>query len=142
MVGAWRHRAGDGAERGSAVVDFALVSALALLVGLAVSQLALYLYQRNVLMGSLSEGARVAAAEGHTVAEGRQRAATLVRTATGARVAGGLTITAATDGTRVVLRATGGLRSFVPVVPSLPIDLTASMHKEEDLVPTQGRGSP
>ncbi len=135
MVRAWRHRADDGAERGSAVVDFVLVSALAIAVTLAVSQVALYLYERNVLMGSLSEGARVAAAEGHTVAEGQQRAVTLVRASVGAQVAGAVTITGATDGTRVVLSATGGLPSFVPLVPRLPAHLTASMHKEERLVP-------
>jgi Flp pilus assembly protein TadG len=131
-----RRRSSLHDEQGSAVVEFALVSVIALSVTLAVLQYALFLYERNVLMGSLSEGARVAATQGRTAADGERRAATLVRQAVGGRVAGALTIAGAAAGDRVVLTATGQLPSFVPGFPDLPVRMTASMHKEEQLVPT------
>lgn len=118
------------------MVEFALVSVIALSVFVAVAQYALFLYERNVVMGSLSEGVRVAAAQDRTVADGEQRAGILVRQAVGGRVAGALTIVGASAGDRVVLNATGQLPSFVPGFPDLPVRMTASMHKEEQLVPT------
>lgn len=124
-------------ERGSAVVEFVLVLVIAVSLALAVAQYAFYLYERNVLMGSLSEGARVAAAQGRTVVEGQERAETLVRSAVGGRVAAAMTITGVSAGDRVVFNAHGQLPSFVPGFPDLPIRMTASMHKEESLVPRE-----
>ena len=52
----------DGAgERGSAVVDFVLVSVLILALLLAVLQVAVYVHVRNVVAASAQEGARYAA---------------------------------------------------------------------------------
>ena len=56
--------AGRATERGSAVVEFVLVAVVAVVLALALAQLGLFLWERNALMGSLSEGARVAATEG------------------------------------------------------------------------------
>ena len=52
---------GRRSERGAAVADFAMVSLLLLAIFLAVLQLALTLYARNVLIASASEGARLGA---------------------------------------------------------------------------------
>ena len=71
-------------------------------------------------MGSLSEGVRVAAAQDRTVADGEQRAVTLVRQAVGGRVAGALTIVGASAGDRVVLNATGQLPPSCPASPISP----------------------
>ncbi len=115
------------------MVEFALVTPLAVAVALAVAQFALFLYERNVVMGSLSEGARVAAAEGRTVAEGERSARELVRQSLGGRVAAAVPVHGAMEGGLVVLRAEGVLPSFVPLVPGLDVRMTASMHKEERL---------
>ena len=64
-------------EAGSAVVDFALVSALVVAVCVALLQLALGLHVRNVLTDAAGEGARRAALVGGTEAEARQRVQTL-----------------------------------------------------------------
>ena len=115
------------------MVEFVLVSALAVLLAMSLAQLGLFLWERNALMGSLSEGARVAATEGRTVADGQRVAAELLRRSTGGRVADAVPI----DGTEatgmVVLRAEGTLPSFVPGVPGLPVRMTARMHEEETL---------
>ena len=120
-------------EAGSAVVEFVLVTVVAVGLALAVAQLGLFLWERNALMGSLSEGARVAAAEGRTVADGQRAAAELWRRSVGGRVAGAVPVEGAQAGGVVVLRAQGRLPSFVPGVPGLPVRLVARMSKEEAL---------
>ena len=115
------------------MVEFVLVSALAVILAMSLAQLGLFLWERNALMGSLSEGARVAATEGRTVADGQRVATELLRRSTGGRVADAVPI----DGTEttgiVVLRAEGTLPSFVPGVPGLPVRMTARMHEEARL---------
>jgi Flp pilus assembly protein TadG len=120
------------------VVEFALLMPLALLVALAVAQLALFLYERNVVMGSLSEGARVAAAEGRTVADGERAAGALLRQSLGGRLAAGVPVHGSVENGLVVMRAEGVLPSLLPVVPGLDLSMAASMHKEELLLPAEG----
>ncbi|HWC42087.1 MAG TPA: TadE/TadG family type IV pilus assembly protein [Actinomycetota bacterium] len=126
-------RRGLAADHGAAVVEFVLVSVVALALAMAVAQLGLFLWERNALMGSLSEGARVAATEGRTVADGRRVAADLLRRSAGARVASAVPIEGTEAGGLVVLHAEGTLPSFVPGVPGLPVRMTARMHEEESL---------
>jgi Flp pilus assembly protein TadG len=121
------------AERGAAVVEFVLVSVVAVVLAMALAQLGLFLWERNVLMGSLSEGARVAATEGRSVADGRRVAIELLRRSAGGRVARAVPIEGEARGGLVVLRAEGTLPSFVPGVPGLPVRMTAHMHEEEAL---------
>jgi len=124
---------GRDSERGAAVVEFVLVSVIALVLTLAVVQLALFLWERNALMGSLSEGARVAATEGRTLADGRRVAVELLQRSVGGRVAGAVPIEGEETAGVVVLRAEGTLPSFLPGVPGLPVRMTARMHEEEAL---------
>jgi TadE-like protein len=124
---------GAAAEGGAAVVEFVLVSVVALVLAMSVAQLGLFLWERNALMGSLSEGVRVAAAEGRTVADGRRVAAELLRRSAGGRVADAVPIGGVEADGLVVLRAEGTLPSFVPGVPGLPVRMTARMHEEEAL---------
>jgi Flp pilus assembly protein TadG len=115
------------------VVEFVLVSVAAIGLTLAVAHLALFLWERNALMGSLSEGARVAATEGRTVADGRRVAIELLRRSAGGRVARAVPIDAVESDGLVVLRAEGTLPSFLPGLPGLPVRMTARMHEEEAL---------
>jgi Flp pilus assembly protein TadG len=122
-----------GAERGAAVVEFVLVAGVAVVLALSLAQLGLFLWERNALMGSLSEGARVAATEGRTVADGQRVATELLRRSAGGRVASAVPIGGVEVGGVVVLHAEGTLPSFVPGVPGLPVRMTARMHEEEAL---------
>ena len=124
---------GRAAEGGAAVVEFVLVTVVALVMAMSLAQLGLFLWERNALMGSLSEGVRVAAAEGRSVEEGQRVASELLRRAAGERVAGAVPIEGAEAGGVVVLRAEGSLPSFVPGVPGLPVRMTARMHEEAAL---------
>jgi Flp pilus assembly protein TadG len=124
---------GRAAEDGAAVVEFVLVSVVALALAMGVAQLGLFLWERNALMGSVSEGARVAATEGRGVADGRRVATELLRRSAGSRVASAVPIEGTEAGGVVTLRAQGTLPSFVPGVPGLPVRITAQMHDEESL---------
>ncbi len=126
-------RGARAAEGGSAVVEFVLVSAVAVVLATSLAQLGLFLWERNALMGSLSEGARVAATEGRTVDDGRRVATELLRRSAGGRVADAVPIQGTQTAGVVVLRAEGTLPSFVPGVPGLPVRMTARMHEEETL---------
>jgi Flp pilus assembly protein TadG len=124
---------GRAPELGAAVVEFVLVSVVAVVLALSLAQLGLFLWERNALMGSLSEGVRVAATEGRSVADGRRVATELLRRSAGGRVARAVPIRGEERGGLVVLRAEGTLPSFVPGVPGLPVRMTARMHEEEAL---------
>jgi Flp pilus assembly protein TadG len=128
-----RQAGGRATEGGAAVVEFVLVTGVAVVLALSLAQLGLFPWERNALMGSLSEGARVAATEGRTVADGRRLATELLRRSAGGRVAGAVPIQGAETGGAVVLSAEGTLPSFVPGVPGLPVRMTARMHEEEAL---------
>ena len=126
-------RGAGAAESGAAVVEFVLVSAVAVVLAMSLAQLGLFLWERNALMGSLSEGARVAATDGRTVADGRRVAAELLRRSAGGRVADAVPIQGTETAGVVVLWAEGTLPSFVPGVPGLPVRMTARMHQEAAL---------
>ena len=83
-----REPARQRADRGSAAVDFALVSGLVVLVFLAVVQLAVAIHVRNTLAASAAEGARTAAGADRTLADGVERARSLISAALSADYAG------------------------------------------------------
>ena len=72
-----RHRVITREESGSAVVDFVMVGALVIVVFVALLQVALGVYARNVLTDAAGDGARRAALVGGTEAEARRRVQTL-----------------------------------------------------------------
>jgi hypothetical protein len=114
-------------------VEFALVAPLAVAIALAVAQFALFLFERNVVMGSLSEGARVAASSGRTLVDGERSARKLMRESLGGPLAVAVAVRGDVEGGMVELRADGTLPSLVPGVPGLRVHLGATMHKEEGL---------
>ena len=65
-------------DTGSAVVEFALVSALLAVLFLAVLQVGVALYVRNTLVAAAAEGARYGADADRTPADGVQRTRELV----------------------------------------------------------------
>ena len=70
-----------GDDRGSAVVEFVLVSTLLVLLVGAVIQLAMVLHVRNTLVDCAGEGARYAALQGNGPAAGIERTRTLISSA-------------------------------------------------------------
>ncbi len=65
-------------ERGSAVVDFVLVSVLVVPLFLAILQIGLFLYVRNTVTAAASEGAHYAAVLNREPADGEARTRELI----------------------------------------------------------------
>jgi Flp pilus assembly protein TadG len=128
--------AGVEHERGSAVVDFVLVSVLVMALLLAVLQVAVYVHVRNVVTASAQEGARYAAAADVPSDAGAERTAQVVARATSVRTAQGLTCTSGEEadptGVRlVVVRCTGAVPSLLAALGRvLPLQATGRAIKE------------
>src|SRR5690625_2031150 len=73
-----RERAETVRERGSAVAEFVLISALVLFISLAVLQLAFALHIRITLIDCAGEGARMAALIGADASAGEERTRALI----------------------------------------------------------------
>lgn len=71
------------ADRGSAAVEFTLVSALLVVLVTGVLQLALALHVRNTMTSCAAEGARVAAAGDRSLADGEARTVKMLHDALG-----------------------------------------------------------
>jgi Flp pilus assembly protein TadG len=127
----------DGGERGSAVVDFVLVSVLVLALLLAVLQVAVYVHVRNVVTASAQEGARYAANADVDSALGAARTVEVVARATSVQTAEGLACTSAeevdaTGLTLVVVRCSGSVPTlFAALGNLLPLEVAGRAVKEQ-----------
>jgi len=130
------HLLGDDGERGSAVVDFVLVSLLIVALLLAVLQVAVYAHVRNVVTASAQEGARFAANADVDSSLGAARTVEVVARATNQRTAEGLACTSVeetdpTGLTLVVVRCSGSVPSLISVLGNLlPLEVTGRSVKE------------
>jgi Flp pilus assembly protein TadG len=122
-------------ERGSAVVDFVMVSVLIVTLLLAVLQVAVYVHVRNVVTASAQAGARYAANADVDSAAGAPRTVEVVARATSVRTAEGLACTSAEEVdsglTLVVVRCTGAVPSLLAALGDLlPLEVTGRAVKE------------
>lgn len=85
------HRALDD-ERGSSPVEFVLVGTLLTVLTLAVLQLALAVYVRNVVHDAAVEGAHHAALADTSLAEGAERTRAVITKAIGGTYAGDIVV--------------------------------------------------
>ena len=126
---------GDG-ERGSAVVEFVLVSVLIVVLLLAVLQVAVYVHLRNVVTASAQEGARYAANADVDSSLGAGRTVEVVAGATSEQTASGLNCSSAEEAdpsglTLVVVRCTGAVPSLLSDLGNLlPLEVTGRAVKE------------
>jgi Flp pilus assembly protein TadG len=126
----------DDGERGSAVVDFVLVSVLIVVLLLAVLQVAVYVHVRNVVTASAQEGARYAANADVDSSLGAGRTVEVVAGATSEQTAQGLSCTSAEEVdpsglTLVVVRCSGSVPSLLADLGNLlPVEVTGRAVKE------------
>lgn len=76
------------AEQGAATAEFAMVSALLVLLSFAILQLTLMIHVRNTLIDAASTGARFGVLEDRTAADGVQRTQDLIESSISSRYAG------------------------------------------------------
>lgn len=129
----WRRPRDD---RGSAVVEFVLVSILVVTLLLAVLQIAVFVHVRNVIAASAQEGARYGANADVDSAAGAERTRELVSGALSDQTAEGLVCTSTEESgdagaVLVVVRCSGAVPSlFAAFGDVLGIDATGRAVKE------------
>lgn len=67
-----------GADTGSAVAEFVMVSTLLIVLGLSIIQLALILHVRNTLTDAASHGARYGALANRSIQDGAERTRSMI----------------------------------------------------------------
>ena len=112
-----RERLGD--ERGSSPVEFVLVGTLLTFLTLAVLQLALAIYVRNVVHDAAVEGAFHAALADTSLAQGADRTRAIVTRAVGAEYASDITVTETGTGDRPEVEVT--VRTTLPLLGLLGV---------------------
>ena len=112
--------------RGSqALVEFALVLPLLVVLSLGSLQVVLYAHARDVLLGAVQEGARLAAEDGRALDDGYARVQSLVASGLGNSLET-LQLVANRDDDLVSVRADAGLRPILP----LPLERGLPLHVE------------
>ncbi len=129
-------RGGADGERGSAVVDFVMVSVLVVVLLLAVLQVAVYVHLRAVVTAAAQQGARYGANADVPAGVGADRALEVVARATGARTAAGLRCSSGLETDRsgltlVVVRCDGSVPSLLASLGDLlPLQVTGRAVEE------------
>ncbi|MEE6274649.1 TadE/TadG family type IV pilus assembly protein [Georgenia wangjunii] len=130
---AGRHRVAADGERGSAVVEFVLVSVLLVALVAGVLQLALVLHVRNTLIDSASEGARHGALVGGSSAAASQRTRDLIDLSLASRYGDDVVASEVTRGGLDLVEVR--VRAPLPVIgllgPSGVLDVTGRAVREE-----------
>jgi hypothetical protein len=135
-----RPRVRDGAgEAGQALAAAAVAFPLLVLVMVALVQFALYYHAQGVVTAAVQDGARLAAAEDRSVADGVAHARALLTAGLG-RAAPDVAVEGADRGDAVALEARGGLRAVLPWVADarLPLGARAVVSKERFRAPGVG----
>lgn len=129
-------RAAGSRERGSAAVEFVMVSVVLILLFAAVLQVGIYFHLRNVIAASAAEGARYGANADRTYADASTQTHAIVRQAINGGVADRLQYAAnlesgAAGVPLVRVQVTGDVPSiFAPLGARLPVRITARAIKE------------
>ena len=108
-----------------ALVEFALVLPLLVVLSLGSVQVVLYAHARDVLLSSVQEGARLAAEDGRVLDDGYARASTLLASGLGDGLQT-LQLVANQDNDLVSVRADAWLRPILP----LPLERGLPVHAE------------
>ena len=119
-------------ESGQGTLELALALPALLVVLVGAVQLALVQHARNVTDTAAAEGARLAAAEGHTLLEGAARTREVLASGLG-RSGEAFTVRAEDRGGTVALEASGRYRLFIPWVSdlSVPLESRSEISREE-----------
>lgn len=127
FVVAPRDGAGDG-QRGSAVAEFVMVSALLIAVFLAILQLTLALHVRNTLMDAAAAGARYGTLADRGPGDGVGRTQDIIRGALSDRFASNVQATAISVGGTPGIRIT--VRAGIPLIGMIPFAGEFVVHGE------------
>lgn len=121
----------SGRASAQALVEAAVAFPLLLMVAVGLVQFALFVHAQHVVTGAVQDGARLAAANDRSLADGVGRAQSVLQAGLGptARDVG---LHGTDGGDVVVIEAQGRLRTIIPWVGdnSLPLHARAAVSKE------------
>ena len=118
-------------ERGSIILEAALVFPLLLMAAIGLVQFALFEHAQNVVTGAVQDGARVASSEDGTLAEGVDYAKTILAAGLGP-TAGQIQVQGLDGGDAIAIQAQGQLHMIFPWIAdaTLPLQARSVVSKE------------
>jgi hypothetical protein len=115
------------------MIEFLAVTILTVMCLLAVAQMAVWVWARNVAVSAVHEGARTAAETGRPLGDGIVRTRTLLRDglgSSGQRFA----VEADEEGDTVAVRARGTAPMIIPFLPRFDVEVQATAFDEDEVL--------
>ncbi len=116
------------------MVEFLAVTILAVVCLLAVVQMAVWVWARNVAVTAVHEGARTAAEAGRPLGDGVVRTRAVLADGLGAG-SRGFEVDIAQEGDTVAVRARGTAPLIVPFLPRFDVEVKATAFDEDEVLP-------
>ena len=113
------------------MIEFLAVTILTVVCLLAVVQMAVWVWARNVAVSAVHEGARTAAETGRPLDDGVVRARSLLQDGLGAG-GRGFDVEIAQDGDTVAVRARGTAPVIIPFLPRFDVEVQATAFDEDE----------
>lgn len=134
-----RHGRHQPGQQGQSLVEAAVVFPLLLMAALGLVQFALFAHAEHVVTGAVQDGARFAAAEDRTLADGLSRTSSLLRAGLG-RQADAISVGGSEGSEAVAIQAQGQLPLVIPWfrAASLPVRARSVVSKERFRVGQHG----
>ncbi len=126
------------AMAGTSTLEFAIALPLLLAVLMGIVQVALLRHAQNVLLASVQEGARVAAAEGRPVRDGVAHARSILRSGMG-DAGSRVRVSGSASGSEVAIMASGPYRLIIPWTNNSTVTLRARASMSRERFRPQGR---
>lgn len=119
------------AQLGASTLELALVLPVLLMSVMAILQLGLFLHAQNVATAAVQDGARLAAEEDRSIAEGKAHARALLTAGLG-RSAMAVAVRGSGDRDSVTITVSGRYPTIIPWVNgnTLPLKASATMSRE------------
>jgi Flp pilus assembly protein TadG len=127
-------------QHGAAMLEFALIAPLLMVLVVGAIQFALWYHAQSVVLAAAQDGARLAAAESGTASAGQQRAQALLRAGVG-RMATKSAVTAQRGPDVTVVEVSAELRPLLPLIGGLRLHASGRSVTER-FRPTQVGGVP
>jgi hypothetical protein len=121
-------------EAGSTMIEFLAVTILTVVCMLALAQMAVWVWARDVAVSAVHEGARTAAETGRPLDDGVVRARSLLHDGLGGS-GSGFDVEADQAGDTVAVRARGSAPLIVPFLPQFDVDVQATAFDEDEVLP-------
>lgn len=118
-------------QRGQALVEAAITFPLLLMTAIGLVQFAIFVHAQTVVTGAVQDGARVAASEDQSLADGVSHTRALLAAGLGRSVSD-ISVSGAEGAGTVAVRAQGRLRLIIPwsADAALPLSARAAVSKE------------